>query len=794
MHHFIYPTKDTFITNTPSFDLVNFGLDEILRVGVQKIAIEKIVTTVDYPFISGSTVTNFCIQGFSGSLASASFYGSASYITGNIFNSNTDPISFTVDFFSGKFTGSVVGYETGSAISASNITKSFLGFSGTMVSIGNSTVNGTVSGSISSSLFEIFNGSISQLTGKILSGSVAGDSIQYNPHVESVDATYDYRSLIQFDISSISKSMSSGDINNPQFKLKLNVARECELPIQYNIYAFPLSQSWVMGDGYLSDGGSVIGANWKYLDAQSATTWSVTGSSYIQSISCTQSFNYQVGDINMDITPIVNAWISGTIVNNGIVLMSSDEFLPTGSGMGLYFFSKDTNTIYEPRLDCSWGTDFTWSTGSLITSSANISSIDAGLLGIVTDSASISGSLYGGFTGFANIFASSSISYSYDTSSGITSSFFNTAANGLMSAVGINGLIISMSIVGNFSGSISHSIDTITHTCYSCIPQFDGGFNYPGGQNQSQYEGHDIYGWGHAFNTFNQYDWTSDHLYQTEFGPGFSGSNCGPYDVTSSFLMGTIIDGLFSGSTFTSSLVNGYILGYGTLVGSWNEAMIDGTSISASYPFKPLYPNAMFVNYYGNYVNGQAFGAITNLSASYGVADYGIFSGVFTSGPLIGIQVRTPFSGSILSASYFYTSSLNILSSSLTPINFQKPFTAIVQNVPSTIKSGDIIRINVFGRQENPIKNFNRQTQFTQFLTPQYLPSSSYYAIKDNETEEIILDFDNYTQISCDPNGNYFLLDTTSYPQERYFKLLIRVQASGSIYTFDKSNIFKIVR
>ena len=127
-------------------------------------------------------------------------------------------------------------------------------------------------------------------------------------------------------------------------------------------------------------------------------------------------------------------------------------------------------------------------------------------------------------------------------------------------------------------------------------------------------------------------------------------------------------------------------------------------------------------------------------------------------------------------------------------MNVNSPFVAVVQNVPDSVNAGDIIRINVFGRQQFPLKNFNRQTQFTQFLTPQYLPSSSYYSIKDNETEQIILDFDNYTQISCDSNGNYFYLDTTAYPQERYFRLLIRVEASGSIYTFDKGNIFKIVR
>ena len=191
-----------------------------------------------------------------------------------------------------------------------------------------------------------------------------------------------------------------------------------------------------------------------------------------------------------------------------------------------------------------------------------------------------------------------------------------------------------------------------------------------------------------------------------------------PYQVTASVLMGTLIDGTFAGATFTSSLINGYILGYGNLVGSWTEAMIDGAYISASYPFVPLYPDTVFVNFIGKYVNGQAFGAISSLSSSYGVLDYGIFDGVFTSGPIIGNQIHAPFSGSILSSSYFYTSSVNFTSSSLSPVNTSQPFTAVIQNIPSSIKAGDLVRINVFARQQFPIKNFNRQTQFTQIFNP----------------------------------------------------------------------------
>lgn len=147
-----------------------------------------------------------------------------------------------------------------------------------------------------------------------------------------------------------------------------------------------------------------------------------------------------------------------------------------------------------------------------------------------------------------------------------------------------------------------------------------------------------------------------------------------------------------------------------------------------------------------------------------------------------------------MTSSYSYTSSLNVTSSSLSPLNFQKSFKAVVQGLPSAIHSGDMIKIRVFGRPQFPLKTFNRQTQFEQFLIPQYLPTSSYYAIKDNETEEIILDFDSYTQISCDQFGNYFLMDTTSYPQERYFRIIIKVEENGQVYTFDNNNVFKIVR
>ena len=93
------------------------------------------------------------------------------------------------------------------------------------------------------------------------------------------------------------------------------------------------------------------------------------------------------------------------------------------------------------------------------------------------------------------------------------------------------------------------------------------------------------------------------------------------------------------------------------------------------------------------------------------------------------------------------------------------------------------------------LKTFGKTTQQTEYLVPEYLPTSSFYAIKDNESEEIIVDFDNYTRLSCDyPNGNFFYLDTTGLAQERQYRVLIRVEDGESKYTFDNGNVFKITR
>jgi hypothetical protein len=131
---------------------------------------------------------------------------------------------------------------------------------------------------------------------------------------------------------------------------------------------------------------------------------------------------------------------------------------------------------------------------------------------------------------------------------------------------------------------------------------------------------------------------------------------------------------------------------------------------------------------------------------------------------------------------------------SLSPITNDVQLSVILKNVKKQYKSDSVARINVFARERFPLKNFTKATQQTAFLTPKYLPTDSQYSIKDTETEEVIIDFDEGTKLSCDAYGNYFMLDMSSLPQERYFKILIKTEVNGAVEVFDNNTYFKVIR
>ena len=184
------------------------------------------------------------------------------------------------------------------------------------------------------------------------------------------------RTLIKFDVANM--GIPSGSI----VYLNLKSSQAEEIPLEYSIYANAVSQSWNMGTGTKFDNITSNGVSWYYKDGINKwMDYTVTPNSYVSgsdtgSISnggggtwytasmASQSYNYEDADVRMNVTGIVNLWLSGS-TNNGFILHHSLTAENNELDYGvLKFFSKETNTIYEPKLEIV-SNDSLFVTGSL---------------------------------------------------------------------------------------------------------------------------------------------------------------------------------------------------------------------------------------------------------------------------------------------------------------------------------------------------------------------------------------------------------------------------------------------
>ena len=94
-------------------------------------------------------------------------------------------------------------------------------------------------------------------------------------------------------------------------------------------------------------------------------------------------------------------------------------------------------------------------------------------------------------------------------------------------------------------------------------------------------------------------------------------------------------------------------------------------------------------------------------------------------------------------------------------------------------------------RDQYPVRTFATSSLFT---VAKYLPTSSYYAIKDAKSDTVVVDFDtSYTKISADTQGSYFDVYMNGLEPERYYKLLVKTVISGSTLVFDNEYFFKVL-
>ncbi len=135
--------------------------------------------------------------------------------------------------------------------------------------------------------------------------------------------------------------------------------------------------------------------------------------------------------------------------------------------------------------------------------------------------------------------------------------------------------------------------------------------------------------------------------------------------------------------------------------------------------------------------------------------------------------------------SQFITGSLSIVSEDNLNINVKlKKFYAEKEKA----------KIRIYANSRYPQKNYTTTAYQT---VNHYLPSSSYYEIRDAHSDEIILPFD-YTgsKISCDGTSSYFNLWMDSFQPERFYRVVIKVEkdSGNNVQIFDNNHYFKVTR
>jgi hypothetical protein len=203
------------------------------------------------------------------------------------------------------------------------------------------------------------------------------------------DSIYNSRILMKFDTNHLSGLIANGTVSRTsKYYLNLKATQASDLPVDYTIDIYAVSQSWANGLGHYNDYPEITeGASWKYRNGyyrgsglewinntyspgttgsyatnKGGGTW-YTGSNFY----ATKTYNYPITpDIRINVTSIIHSWLSGSIPNNGFVIKRTDEDEQDSDYRGeIKFFSKDTHTIYIPKLEAVWDDSTFTSTGSL---------------------------------------------------------------------------------------------------------------------------------------------------------------------------------------------------------------------------------------------------------------------------------------------------------------------------------------------------------------------------------------------------------------------------------------------
>jgi len=197
------------------------------------------------------------------------------------------------------------------------------------------------------------------------------------------------RFIVKFDLTDLQSKLNSKEINQDlvvSYKLKLKNAipkdrileNEYEfdrlykkISASFDLICFPINKDWDEGRGYdlmkevyivKQKGNLQISGYSNWNSATSSSDWDESGiftnptASTAVTTYVSQHFDIGNEDIDMNVTDIVNSWLSGVTTNYGFAIAYRRDFeLISGDTQYIAsFFTEKTNSAFKPYLEVNY--------------------------------------------------------------------------------------------------------------------------------------------------------------------------------------------------------------------------------------------------------------------------------------------------------------------------------------------------------------------------------------------------------------------------------------------------------
>jgi hypothetical protein len=112
------------------------------------------------------------------------------------------------------------------------------------------------------------------------------------------------------------------------------------------------------------------------------------------------------------------------------------------------------------------------------------------------------------------------------------------------------------------------------------------------------------------------------------------------------------------------------------------------------------------------------------------------------------------------------------------------------RNLKPKYKIGEMVRVTLSVRERYPQKTFD--TVYSAFAGNKRLPITSYFSIVDQQSNTVVVPFDDFSKISCDGTTNYFDFKVHSMYSGRYYKVMFKVVDNGFEHIIDNGYLFTV--